>query len=270
MRITIISLFFAALFTQSASGADLSTIPKRLIEEPRYQSKLPKYCLLTFGAKAQKRVWLVLDGDTLYVDRNGDGRLKGNEEKVPKDVSKKSPLNESIYPIGEISVGKQVHQEIMLVTRPLSVFPKEVMEDAPAFIKQLYQENPNGHIYQIGANIALPGFQGTKKDGRVFHLAGVDSKGALQFANSAAKAPIIHFGGALQTQLLESVPFSLQETKDVNVVVGTPGVGRGTLAMVEYEKFLPKEAHPVLAISWPAKTAGAEPIKKNYKLPERC
>ena len=40
-----------------------------------YQSKSPKYALLIFGPEARTRIWLVLDGTTLYVDRNGNGDL---------------------------------------------------------------------------------------------------------------------------------------------------------------------------------------------------
>jgi hypothetical protein len=35
-----------------------------------------------FGPDAKKRIWLMLDGDELYVDRNGDGDLTGKEKKA--------------------------------------------------------------------------------------------------------------------------------------------------------------------------------------------
>jgi hypothetical protein len=65
-----------------ASAADLSKVDRRIAKEPIYKTKTPKYCLLVFGAEAQTRVWLVLDGDRLYVDRNGDGDLTEEREAV--------------------------------------------------------------------------------------------------------------------------------------------------------------------------------------------
>src|SRR5262249_17986366 len=51
-----------------------------------YRGK-PAYCLLVFGLEAKTRVWLVLDGDTLYVDRNGNGDLTEEGKPVKKNGS---------------------------------------------------------------------------------------------------------------------------------------------------------------------------------------
>src|SRR6266702_3291632 len=51
-------------------AVDYTKIDRTIAKEPRYQSKTPKYCLLVFGPEAKTRVWLVLDRDVLYVDRN--------------------------------------------------------------------------------------------------------------------------------------------------------------------------------------------------------
>ncbi len=58
-----------------AQALDLARLDRTIAKEPAYQSKQPRYCLLVFGSEAKTRVWLVLDGDTLYVDRNGNGDL---------------------------------------------------------------------------------------------------------------------------------------------------------------------------------------------------
>ena len=55
-----------------AAAVDLAKIDRSIRKEPVYQSKEPQYCLLVFGPEAKVRVWLVLDGDALYLDRNGD------------------------------------------------------------------------------------------------------------------------------------------------------------------------------------------------------
>src|SRR5713101_2454346 len=63
-----------------ASAVDLAKIDRRIGKEPAYQAK-PQYCLLVFGPEAGFRVWLVLDGDVLYVDRNGNGDLTEKRER---------------------------------------------------------------------------------------------------------------------------------------------------------------------------------------------
>src|ERR671937_529448 len=80
MKLT--SLGLALLLCQAAAAADLTQVDRAIQKEPAYQGQ-PKYCLLVFGPEAKTRVWLVLDGDTLYVDRNGNGDLTEKDEKVP-------------------------------------------------------------------------------------------------------------------------------------------------------------------------------------------
>jgi len=56
----------------SLTAVDLRTIDRTILKEPAYRTSHPKYCLAVFGPKAETRVWLVLDGDTLFIDRNGN------------------------------------------------------------------------------------------------------------------------------------------------------------------------------------------------------
>src|SRR5438094_892841 len=82
-RFRLLPMFVALAFTAApAIAADLSKLDRALAKEPAYQSKAPKYCLLVFGAEAKFRVWLVQDGDVLYVDRNGNGDLTENGKRV--------------------------------------------------------------------------------------------------------------------------------------------------------------------------------------------
>src|ERR1700704_5406050 len=53
---------------------DLSKIDRTIKKEPAYKAR-PGYCLLVLGPKADTRVWIVLDGQALYVDKNGNGNL---------------------------------------------------------------------------------------------------------------------------------------------------------------------------------------------------
>jgi hypothetical protein len=78
--LALLVLTFCAL---PARAVDLTKIDRAIAKEPAYQGK-PKYCLAVFGLEAKTRIWLVLDGDTLYVDRNGSGDLTEPDKQVAK------------------------------------------------------------------------------------------------------------------------------------------------------------------------------------------
>ena len=85
----IVTAFMCAVFPSATlAGADLTKVDRSIKKEPAYRTKSPKYCLLVFGPEAKTRVWLVLDGDTLYIDRNGNGDLTEQGERVPKQGDK--------------------------------------------------------------------------------------------------------------------------------------------------------------------------------------
>src|SRR4051794_40098852 len=83
MRPFVPSLFALALAVAPAWAVDYAQINRTLVKEPAYQSKSPQYALLLFGPEAKLRVWVVLDGETLFVDRNGDGDLTGKDKSFP-------------------------------------------------------------------------------------------------------------------------------------------------------------------------------------------
>jgi hypothetical protein len=67
-----------------ASGIDYAKIDRTLAKEPTYASKAPKYALLLFGPEAKLRVWIVLDGEVVYLDRNGNGDLADPKARFAK------------------------------------------------------------------------------------------------------------------------------------------------------------------------------------------
>jgi len=78
----LIALAFLVLGSIPTPAGDLTKVDRAIAKEPAYRAK-PRYCLLLFGPEAKTRVWLVQDGDTLYMDRNGNGDLTEAGEKVP-------------------------------------------------------------------------------------------------------------------------------------------------------------------------------------------
>jgi hypothetical protein len=80
----LLSLLTLLSLAGPAGAADLGKVDRTLKKEPAYKGQ-PKYCLLVFGPEARARVWLVLDGTTLYVDKNGNGDLTDPGECFPDD-----------------------------------------------------------------------------------------------------------------------------------------------------------------------------------------
>jgi hypothetical protein len=83
MNRTIVPALLGCLaFYSPASAAESPPAIKREIrKEPDYKAKRRVYCLLTFAAKRRLPVWVVVDGDRLYVDRNANGDLTDAGER---------------------------------------------------------------------------------------------------------------------------------------------------------------------------------------------
>src|SRR5882724_5540093 len=106
------------------AAADLGKVEGTLRKEPAYQTKTPKYGLLVFGPEAADRVWLVHDGDTLYVDRNGNGDLTEPGEKIKAKADKSRDHAEFGYTfeVGDLSVGGKVHKGLSVSFPPLALY----------------------------------------------------------------------------------------------------------------------------------------------------
>ena len=112
----------ALLATPLAARAEPPTIDRSIRKEPAYQTKSPQYALLVFGPEGKDRVWLVRDGATLYVDRNGNGDLTEAGEKVAAKKPKPGiPQEEgsSDYDLGDLTIGGRTHKSVGVYVRRL-------------------------------------------------------------------------------------------------------------------------------------------------------
>src|SRR5260370_24798597 len=118
----VLTLVGLGLSAGLALGADLSKIEKAIKKEPAYQTKTPRYGLLGFGPDAADRVWLVWDGNTLYVDRNGNGDLTEPGKKVvaEKPRAGRSEYEGFTFEAGELTIGGRTHKGLSLYTTPLA------------------------------------------------------------------------------------------------------------------------------------------------------
>lgn len=212
--------------------ADLTTIQRTIQKEPAYRTGSPKYGLAVFGPEAKTHVWLVHDGPTLYVDRNGNGDLTEQDEKLPAAA-------DHTFHIGAIRAGRRTHRAMTL---------------------KVYESN-----YVLDAQIEMPGLTGGGVGGRVWQFTE-----SMQFADTAEAAPIIHFDGPLEIALSGEHRLVAGRNNEMYLAVGTPGLGTGTTAYVAYEGLIPESAFPNVEITFPPAQPGGPRIRELYELRDRC
>lgn len=262
------------LGTAPAWAADLSKIDRSIAKEPTYQSKAPKYGMLVFGPEAAERVWLILDGDTLYVDRNGNGDLTEPGEKISAKVNKARDPAEFGYTfeVGDLALGGKVHKGLSVSFPRLALYAAN-----PSFAKFVplhaaLKADPEAAAAVVWGDVESARLKGGGVGGRLSLSAGFyDEKGILQFAERPADAPIVHFDGPMHITFYGLRP-TLRLTRDNELVlmIGTPGHGPGTFAMLAYEDTVSAKAHPQIDITLPAAQKEDPPVKERYELKERC
>jgi hypothetical protein len=253
-------------------ASDLARIDRSVRKEPAYQSKVPLYCLLAFGPKAETRVWLVLDlltestdtkggKDLLHIDRKGNGDLTGPGNCIPGKKIGKSGLQFEAGAITEKD-GKTRHVDLVV--------------DVGSYV---------GDRRQVTISMKMQG--GWMQYAEDPHLA---------FAKRPQNAPIVHFNGPLTARLaLEpglhfstegkllarpdlrtregfGVPLdslARQQPTDLRVELGTSGLGEGTFVAVSCN-VIPKDVHPRVELAFPSAKGDRLPVKVGYYLKERC
>jgi hypothetical protein len=271
-----------ALWSLAASAADFSKIDHRIAKEPVYETKTPKYCLLVFGPEAKHRVWLVLDGDTLYVDKNGNGDLteEGERIKAPAFTPSTSPFHtrERSIEIGDLSADGLTHTNLMVTQlefrRNLEGSTEtrgEQVREWQAQLDSIWRRLPDGIVYTVSINLdpKCYGLFGDVKGRRVKHSAYLDQDGWLAFAGRPADAPIIHLGGPLTMharpgQALRRGP----DPEETRFWLGTQGLGPGTFVIMCYD-LVPKQVQPTVEVQFPPKEPGQKPVTRKYDL-QRC
>ena len=254
-------LFWPAL----AHAADLSTIDRTIKKEPAYQGK-PKYCLLAFGPEAKAKVWLVLDGDTLFVDRNGNGDLTEPGKAV---LSQKAESGAASFEVGTLRVGPLSHTGFTVTVLPLVRWLPSLGEAPEA--KALLARDPQARLYHLALNVEQAGRGGAGTGRRIGQRTSLDDRsGLLQFADRPRDAPVLHVGGPWSLTVVGKPALIRGSESDLPLAFGTPGSGAGTFAYVDYEGVVPARMFPVAAITFPAAKPGQKPLQARYVLQERC
>ena len=236
------------LLGQSLFASDLVKIDRTIQKLPELRSDKPEYCLLVFGPEAAKHVWLVHDGDALYVDRNGNGDLTDPGERVEVDPKDSKPA-EGVwhFSAGEIPDGPLVHKDLRV-----SWFKVDHLLNDEAF-KAILSKFVSPRACRVSIDVAMPGLQGGGLEGRVEQSASlIDQHGLLRFGRDPSVAPIIHFGGPWELQLTGPERWRVGRSKEVDLVFGTPGLGPGTMSCVAFQGVVPPEVHVRLKATFPA------------------
>lgn len=264
MRTRMPLVLATALWVAGNLGAvGLRQIDRSIAKEPAYKNK-PKYCLLVFGEQARTRVWLVQDGDVLYVDRNANGDLTEKDERVA--LKEKDP-NIRTFEGGDIHDGARTHTGLTVRHYRISA---EDVGNAQEMARILWQ---SGGPWAWAINIAAERSAADKRPlpKRINYVVNGDGRGMLLFADRPAEAPVVHFNGpwTLGLQDLKQRVTAGQKSH-LQFSVGTPGIGPGTFSFILYSDTIPADAYPVAEITFPARKTGEKPIRRKYILKERC
>jgi len=221
-----------ACFAGAVQAADLSAVDKTIGKEPVYKGK-PGYALLVLGPEAKTRVWLVEDGERIYVDRNADGDLTGAAEAI--EASKVRVANSS-YRDKEYAIG--------------TLTPFDNTGPHTDFKITAYSEDNKqwNYVLKLKVNGKLQQFAGWKPI----------------FKDTREKAAILHFGGPLSVQPLRFAEFSLKEKKpELHIRFFTAGLAEFSAVSLGYEA-VPPSIEPVAFIEWPGSRS------ETVKLLSRC
>jgi hypothetical protein len=231
VRFTLACLLFAVL-AAAAPAADLAKVDRAIRKEPAYRGK-PKYCLLVFGPQARTNVWLVLDGNVLYVDRNGNGDLTEKGECV---AGKPDATGVLVFAAGDIRErgGRTKHTGL------------EVRQEGDGWTVRI------------------------RLKGKWEQSAWLDGTGTCRFAARPRAAPVIAFHGPLTLAPADVSPLIHNgKVNTLPAVLGTWGVGDGLFAALE-NAMVPADLHPTAVIDFPSKRAGGKPIRVRVPMNLRC
>ena len=230
------SLMLVALLASSTNGQDVNKIGRKIAKEPAYSTKSPWYCLLVFGQEAKAKVWMVLDGDKLYVDRNGNGDLT-----EPGECFTRAP-DDDFFRVPHLTLGaaKKKYSDLRINWRPTGITAR-----GEYHLHVLLRVNDHEQYAIVPAKAADP-----------------------------AKATLLHFDGPLKP-FFQVEPFKPQQhftrgkehLLGVQLATSYPGV---EWVSVSHEKGIPADVHPVVEIVFPGKTRGAKPTTVRVQLKHRC
>jgi hypothetical protein len=240
-RFCFLALVICLALAAQARGVDLAKINRSLHKEPTYKSKQPQYCLLVFGPQAKTRVWVVLDGDVLYVDRNGNGDLTDPGERI---------AGEEFFRIQPGRHGAEVRRRFELT----KARDEPILTSGPGVQRFLVIHSQQEEPYD---------FVVTTK-------AGHRQRAKLRFAASPQEAPVLHFDGPRRFAFSgQFAPPRFRPGESCALAVELHTQGWNAEVRTELVD-VPENIHPVAEIEFPQGWPGEGPMRMRVELKYRC
>ncbi len=236
----IVSLQLAiSVFADSTTPkrGDLPQLFDSIAKEPTYRSQ-PKYCLLTFHQALGDFVWMVEDGDRLFVDRNGNMDLTDDGDPLePTDLQDVGGgRRDFCYKLDALSLpdgSRHTHFELR---------------------RWNYGEEKDSYGLSLRVGDKMPMYAGWF--------------GSF-WSGSHTTAPVIRFAGPFKPVLLRRDFFEIGESnRRLSLGLFQPGSTKGAESRLSIEA-LPDTVVPVLTIHWPSATS-KNPLITTHRLTQRC
>ncbi len=104
-----------------------------------------------------------------------------------------------------------------------------------------------------------------------FRAGLIDLGGVFQFADKAADAPVVRLGAPLEITFYGELPtLRVGRPTDLCLVVGSPGIGPGTFAMLDYAGTIPLEAKRMAETVFTSANSSASLLRDKWVITDRC
>ncbi len=269
--LTGLVLAMAAMAHAAEPGVDLTTIDRTIRKEPAYEAE-PYYALLVAGQRAEHRVWLVIDGDEVsYLDRNGNGDLTDEGERIDLDREATDKLNVTssggvvamhVFTLGEVA-GSELNFQLWIRDPTYDISKDESLRDHPEF-RKAHQDMRDLHL----------------RNGSLLRTAvgGVQAQIPLALTLRPEDAQVCHLLGPLtfalkwgDRQRLE--PWPKQTVLDVYIGSRNLPPRGWTHDGFDFARLttseVPENLHPVATIEYAAGPDG-KPARQELTLNQRC
>lgn len=245
----ISGLAFAAVLVlhsfQDPAALDFTKVDRTIKKQPKYVGE-PLYALLLLGTEGKTRIWMALDKskagridyDVLYIDRDGDGDLGEEGERIAGTADEHDRT--------VMKVGKVEFAEAKLVLENLTVtrYPKE--------------EPPMNFVsFTLNGKVRMTGGYGSNHT-------------YLKFKPTLEEAPVLLADpwGPLSFHHAGPEELNVGEEETVMLYVGNRGSGFGSFTAVD-EDFLDLSKDKII-VTLIAKDREGKEFRQRTQLKEHC
>lgn len=249
--IALVGFVLAGPVSGQEPAPELTGARSAPLTEPKYEGK-PRYLAIVLGQPIERVVWCVLDGTTLYVDRNGDGRFDREKERLTPRTEKLEDhfiAATHAYDAGALPAVKHSpgypSLTLSLKTWNLDYQAREDMQE----VMDTLRADPSLR----NPTVSL------KRSGKPDQFA------MTEFNDAKTTATVLHFDGPTTWGLVENLRrqrLPVGKEHDLRLAIGTPGLGAGsfTITMTGDRKDLRPNVDAVFAGG----------VKLHWVLPEWC